>query len=85
MTSKKVSIKDVLAAEVQERMLTSKQYKDKINTAKTATKKQYYQKKLKKNNEEIFKFMMGLEKLRLVDEAKQATKTESTETDQQPE
>lgn len=67
---KKITIKDVVAAEVQQLIANSKQYRDEITAAKTSTKKKYFKKKLKKNNEEVFKYMMALERLRINDEMK---------------
>lgn len=48
----------------------SKNFNDKIKTAKTAYKKEFYRKKLKKNNEELSRFLMGLARLEQIEKMK---------------
>ena len=54
---------DYARAEFMHLLEQAKEYKEKINTAKTGTKRNYYKKKLKKNNVEAMQMLVAIEKL----------------------
>lgn len=55
---------DIVHGEVQRLMATSKEYRNKIDNAKTKTKKDLYLKKLKKNNTKLMNILVALEKVK---------------------
>ena len=59
----KPSIDEMIRGELQRLMLYSKELRDKIESAKTKTKKDLYSKKLKKNNLKLMNIMVALEKI----------------------
>lgn len=52
-----------LVAEIQERAALSKQYKEERDEAQTKAKREHFQKKLVRNNEEAADLMIALQKL----------------------
>jgi len=56
-------VKEALIAEIQDAIKLSKEYKEKIDTAKTTVKQTVYRKKLKKNNQIVADMVMALDKL----------------------
>lgn len=57
-------LNDLVQGEVQRLMATSKEYRNKIDNAKTKTKKNWYLKKLKKNNAKLMNVLIALEKVK---------------------
>lgn len=57
-------LNDLVQGEVQRLMSTSKEYRNKIDNAKTKTKKNWYLKKLKKNNAKLMNVLIALEKVK---------------------
>ena len=62
-TQKPITLLDMLQYELRERMTVALDYKNKIENAKTSVKKQYFQKKLKKNNIEAAKILTAIERV----------------------
>lgn len=56
-----ITLDDIVRYEVTRLIMTSKKYKENIDTAKTSAKKKYFEKKLKKNNEEILELLATAE------------------------
>lgn len=56
---------DMLKAHIYKLIEISKGHSEKINTARTKHKKEFYKRKLVKNNTEIAKYLMAAERLRL--------------------
>lgn len=69
--SKPVTLLDMLQYELRERMTVALEYKNKIDGAKTSSKKQYFQKKLKKNNVEAAKILTAIERVALQQKIKE--------------
>lgn len=57
------SVLEMLQFELREHMKIALEYKKKIDEAKTNTKKQYYHKKLKKNNIQAMKVLTAIENM----------------------
>jgi len=55
---------DVVAAELQDLQQQSVSFRESIDTAKTAAKKNYFKKKLRKNNKRMMNMLVAFEKLR---------------------
>lgn len=76
---KKITMRDVVVAELQRRIKISKDLQQIINTAKTKPKKDLYLKKIRKNNEAVADLLVALqridnqEKIKVTDEPKQQT------------
>ena len=68
---KPVTLLDMLQYELRERMTTALDFKNKIEGAKTSVKKQYFQKKLKKNNVEAAKILTAIERVAIQNKAKE--------------
>lgn len=62
-------VDDIVRNEVQQLMATSKEYREKIDDAKTKTKKDWYLKKLKKNNTRLLNVLVAIEKVRKAKES----------------
>jgi len=60
---KKITLKDILISEVNVHVEQSTLYKEKIDSAKTSTKANYYVKKLKKNNMSLMSLLVALDNL----------------------
>ena len=56
-------MKDLMASFVKQLVAKSKDFQQKIETAKTETKKRFYLKKLKANNKELANALVRLEHL----------------------
>lgn len=56
-------VKDSIKIELQNAVNISKEYADKVKTAKTKPKAELYTKKLKKNNKIVADLIIGLDKL----------------------
>lgn len=56
-------IRDALVEELQKGAKLSEEYLTKIKTAKTSTKKKYYQKKITGNNERNIKVVEAIQRL----------------------
>lgn len=59
-----ISIMDILQMELRRHMEIALDYKKKIESAKTDYKKNYYNKKLKKNNTEALKVLTAIERIK---------------------
>jgi hypothetical protein len=70
-----VSVLDILRQELHKYMETALDYKKKIEEAKTDYKKNYYNKKLKKNNADAVKILTAIERV----EKSQDEKTNKTD------
>lgn len=82
MSEEKVTLKDVVLAEVQELVKTSKELQQNIKEAKTGVKSEYFRKKLKKNNERLMEMLIALEKLNHKEENNDSSPdTEEEQTD----
>lgn len=57
------TLADIVRAEIASLRDTSLQYRKIIDTAKTNYKKQYYMKKLKKNNKKLMEMLIALDRL----------------------
>ena len=57
------SLVDIVRAEITELRDTSLKYRKLIDTAKTKYKKQYYTKKLAKNNKKLMEMLVALDRL----------------------
>lgn len=57
------AVTDALTAEIQSKIKISMEYKQKRDVAKTKTKHKLYDKKLKRNNNEIYKLVNALQNL----------------------
>jgi len=55
-----ISLQTIIQAEINDLITVSAGYQAKINTAKTDLKKEYFMKKLKKNNEKLFEMLVAL-------------------------
>lgn len=55
---------DVVAAELHDLQNESMNFRKKIDEAKTQVKRQYYKKKLRKNNKRMMNMLVAFEKLR---------------------
>lgn len=62
-------------------MLNSQDYRGKIETAKTSTKKEYYKKKLKKNNLKLMEVLTTMERLSRLQDKKDLEDNNENETD----
>jgi len=62
---KPITLLDMLQFELKERMTVALDHKEKINVAKTDTKKKYFRKKLLKNNLEAAKILTAIENITL--------------------
>lgn len=60
---KPTTLLDMLQYELRDRMTVALDIKNKIDNAKTVTKKQYFRKKLKKNNIEAAKILTAIERI----------------------
>jgi hypothetical protein len=56
-------VKDILISELQGLMKLSKEYHDKVKNAKTNTKRQYYKKKLGKNNRRVLTLLKTINRM----------------------
>lgn len=56
---------DFLRQRAMQLIAVSKEYLGKVNSAKTKTKKAFYKKKLVKNNEEIARYLLAIEKINM--------------------
>ena len=65
-------VKQALIIEFKELAANAIDYKSKIETAKTFTKKEIYKKKLKKNNIKAAEILSALERLMTAEESKSA-------------
>ncbi len=54
---------DIVAAELKELQTDSLNFRGQVETAKTTTKRQYFQKKLKKNNKRMMNMLVAFDKL----------------------
>ena len=61
--SKQIGIMDMLQMELHRYMKQALEFKRKIETAKSAYKKKYYEKKLKKNNMEALKVLTAIQRV----------------------
>ena len=61
--AKPLTVLDVLQHELRQHMTIALEYKKKIDEAKTKPKKDYYTKKLKKNNVQATKVLTAIERL----------------------
>ena len=57
------AIKTATKIEIKEAMQRSKEFQDKIKSAKTSTKRDFYKKKLAKNNMMAMKLLVALEQM----------------------
>lgn len=77
VNSTKVSLRDVIVAELQERIKISKELQQKINDSKTKPKRELYTKKIRRNNEQVADLLLALQKIdnnkKIQNETKQAT------------
>jgi hypothetical protein len=64
------TMKDLVLIEVQRLITISKSYDEQIKTAKTKTKKDFYSKKLHKNNKILADMIMRLERLNQIENNK---------------
>jgi hypothetical protein len=55
---------DIVAAELTDLQATSLTFREKVEGAKTNAKRQYFMKKLKKNNKKMMNMLVAFEKLR---------------------
>ena len=62
--NQQMSVTEMLQIELREHMTTALNYKQKIETAKTQAKKDFYNKKLKKNNLQAARILTALERLK---------------------
>ena len=62
------NIDSLIREELQRLMLYSKELRDKIESAKTKTKKDLYQKKLKKNNLKLMNIIVALDRMKKTSE-----------------
>lgn len=76
-------VKQALVIEIRQHITKALDLKNKIDTAKTETKKSVYQKKLKKNNIEAADLLTALDKL-LKNEDAQSEKVVSGDKDEVP-
>jgi homoserine kinase len=61
MTSENpISLQTIIQAEINDLITISAGYQAKVNTSKTSLKKEYFLKKLKKNNEKLFEMLVAL-------------------------
>lgn len=60
---KPITLLDMLQYELKERMTVALDHKEKIDVAKTDTKKKYFKKKLLKNNLEAAKILTAIENI----------------------
>ena len=58
-----ISLIDIAKSEFTRLVGMARKYQEKINTAKTGAKRNYYKKKLKKNNVEAMQMLVAIEKL----------------------
>ena len=58
------NVDDLIRTELKRLMAQSKEFRDKIESAKTKTKVSVYKKKLKKNNIKLMNIMVALERLK---------------------
>lgn len=70
---------DMLSAELMHRMKTSKELNAQIATAKTSTKRKFYRKKLKENNDIAADVLVALDKMQKAKETNSGPKTLSYE------
>lgn len=68
----KTNVADIAKQYVVKLMGVSKEYREKIDTAKTQTKKRYFHKKLQKNNVELSKALIMLESLHNIEKKQQS-------------
>lgn len=61
----KLSLVDIIKGELQQAMQQSHKYQTLINDAKTHIKKDFYLRKLKKNNKEVMRLLVAFEKLKI--------------------
>lgn len=76
--TKKVTLVDVIQAEVKSLASISTGFQQKIKEAKTTYKQSFYKKKLKKNNEKLFEMLVALNKA-----TEDKKTTDATPTDEQ--
>ncbi len=55
---------DIVAAELKDLQTDSLNFRGQVETAKTTTKRRYFQKKLKKNNKRMMNMLVAFDKLR---------------------
>jgi len=77
----KISLRDVILAEIQEKIKVSKELQQKINDSKTKPKRELYIKKIRKNNEQVAELLLALKKIdnnkKIQNETKQTTNENS--------
>jgi hypothetical protein len=74
----KITAMDLIMDEVRMAVKVTQHYDELIKTAKTATKKAFYHKKLKANNEYIMKALVMLERYKKVSDAADTMHEEKT-------
>jgi hypothetical protein len=57
------AVQEVIKEEIQKRIALSADYKSKLETATTSYKREYYSKKLHKNNQLIVSLLEGFERV----------------------
>lgn len=62
--SQEHSLEIAVKAELQDHLRLAKQYQELIENAQTETKKAYYHKKLRKNNQKAFQMLIALQRLK---------------------
>lgn len=65
-------VQATLTAEIRDLMVEAKRLRDGVESAKTSTKKNYFKKKLKINNQKAMQALAGLQQLELVKQAQAA-------------
>lgn len=76
---KKLTAQEFLGLELKEHAAIALEYKEKIENAKTQVKKEYYKKKLVKNNQAAFQVLLALEEMgrnQKIDELKEQEQTD---------
>lgn len=63
MDGEEKKIQDYVKGTIYRLMDKSKKYQDEITQAKTKTKKEYFRKKLRKNNKHLSDVLMALQKI----------------------
>ena len=64
MSKKNSFVEQSLITHIQELMQKAKDFRDLIQSAKTSTKKEYFKKKLRKNNEEAMQMLISLNRVK---------------------
>ena len=64
MSKKNSFVEQSLITRIQELMQKAKDFRDLIQSAKTSTKKEYFKKKLRKNNEEAMQMLISLNRVK---------------------